>query len=334
MLIYAPPDPSSTEAVPQIMKAPFRYAASSAVLFLLGACGGGISDGEEPGGENPVPLATKADALRELSVVAELSGVLEGFSPGGLGGGGTAPKAAQPCQVSGEEDYGTGTGNYRFNYFDTQLRPVDYSRTVQRSCSYNGANAGVLYTVDGFKESGAASDGSALRYVLTGSGGSPRKTIEERRSNGSVTYRVEELQLGTLQQKTAADGNRERRLVYRYELKDSDQNRILAALGEDGSPFVIKDLDDVESFYSGRYAYETSESGCSGVAGVTTLAAITRNDGRVTGGRLQFDAGDKRAVIVFNADGTGSVQLNGAAPVALTAQDISKALAGSDCIPD
>ncbi|PPE75104.1 hypothetical protein C3942_05360 [Solimonas fluminis] len=283
-----------------------------------------------------MPLATKADALRELSVVAELGGVLEGFSPGGLGGGGTAPKAAQPCQVAGEEDYGTGTGNYRFNYFpeETQLRPVDYSRTVQRSCSYNGANAGVLYTVDGFKESGAASDGSALRYVLTGSGSSPRKTIEERRSNGSVTYRVEELQLGRLQQKTAADGNRERRLVYRYELKDSDQNRILAALGEDGSPFVIRDLDDVESFYSGSYAYETSESGCSGVAGVTTLAAITRNDGRVTGGRLQFDAGDKRAVIVFNADGTGSVQLNGAAPVALTAQDISKALAGSDCIPD
>jgi hypothetical protein len=317
------------------MKKPFRFVASGGLLLLLAACGGGIgSDDEEPGGGTPVPLATKADALRELSVVAELSGVLQGFSADEAGGG-AAPKAA--CPLGGEEEYGTGTADYRFNYFDTQLRPVSYSRTVQRLCTANGSSVNERYSLDGFREDGVtatAGDGSQLQYRQIGINNTPRTTIYQQRSDGTLVYQSEEQQLGTLQQYVKADGNRERRLVFRYVLDDSEDNGILAAIGEAGSPFIIKDLDGVESFYAGRYAYETSETGCKGEARVSTLAAITRNAGSVTGGRLQFDAGDKRAVISFAADGTGSLQLNGAAAIALTAQEISKALAGSDCIPD
>jgi len=323
-----------------MLKMAGRTAACGA-LFALVACGGG--GGGEDADSGVAPLDSKADALREFGMAGGIAAVHDGT--GAASSGGVAPKsqagvswrnplperraaarakAATPCPGGGESESVSGSGSYSFAFFN-QVADIEFDRTVDARCieisEFEGGTE--LYTYDGVIEEGHTaqrSDGSGLAYEREGSAGFPYIIQYDERRNGVSVYRETETLNGEMQFSWTADFG-EFRTRYQYEFSDSQGNSVSATLGRGEQTFHVFQ-DQSGARVNGRYAYRSTQPGCSGGAvDVTTLEPVTFADDHINGGRVRLQSGGKSAVLTLNNDGSAVLELNGTT-ISVSAEEV------------
>ncbi len=313
-------------------------ALGSAVV-LLSACGGGGTD--ELAGPTPVPLTTKADALRELSMSSEMMFVLEDVLSEFHSIAPSAPPrkaldGQQSCEA-GESVLQTGSSTFRYAFFD-RTAETPFERITEAQCKQVFNNGSLLVTYNGVTETGRSTtqaDDSQLAYVLIGSEGASYEEKYEERNASNVTIGTTSLERRyTRSEARTGDTTVEIRSVALYEYSD-DRNGYTARIvvGNLAQPLSLTYTNDGGHSRSGSYSYNSSTC-TGGSVTISTPQELLIGEalvpGRITGGQLKFVSGQKSATFAFNSDGSATLQVGGQT-LSLTADEVETALYDEPC---
>lgn len=311
--------------------------ALGSVTIMVSACGGGGID--ELDGPAPVPLTTKADALRELSMNSEMMFALEGvlsefhsIAPG------VAPKALDGEQIcdAGQSVLQTGSGTFRYSFFD-RMAETPFERITETQCKQLVNNGSLLVTYNGVTETGRSTtqaDDSQLAYVLIGSDGSSYEKKYEERNASNVTVGTSLERLYARSEARTAEAAVEIRSVALYEYSD-DRSGYSAriAVGDLAQPLILAYTNAGGHRRSGSYSYSSSTC-AGGFVTISTPQELLIGEslvpGRITGGQLKFVSGEKSATFMFNNDGSATLQVGGQT-LSLTTDEVETALYDEPC---
>ena len=339
-------------------------------LSACGGGGGGDSSINSSGSgssSDAVPLATAADVQRELGNIGVVGKLARssGFtaqvstsaagSASGLGGataatqaqhalaapGALRPQAAsQNCSGGGSASGTSGNASHSFAYFDVtetvSYASVDFSSCVEAQTNSDGSTSTV--TLNNHGEAGnttTAGDGSQYAYTIFGSGSTPLSVQDvETDANGNVTLNTVDKLLGTLEAYATSTDDEARTLLHDDHSESRSTGSYVATidLGKDTTPFdLITATDASTESLTGRYTY--SSSLCSGGAVDLTTPATVANDsnGYPVGGSLKFASGSASVAVIFNSDGSASLQFSTGATDSLTADEVHSALDTAQC---
>jgi len=335
----------------------FRAGAGAAVAFIA-ACGGGNKDGAAAQPTGAVPMASTADAVRELGNISTTTGLLSLSTGAGAQGAVArsfrevqrasvfgaaapwqarleAPRAVSNCSGGGTDDQSSGSKSYSFTYFNTS-GTVSYVSNNYSGCTTANSD-GSSTTLDHQVEAGSTADDS-LGYVLFGAGGTPAhiKTFATGAS-------LDEDLLGQIQVSAGTDSGTSRGVL--QMVLDGKQTGYSDYQGSfflgSGDAFYGVTQGQSSISFDGVYAYSSNGGGDSGNVcggGAVTLSTpstlVLGQTGYGTnfpvGGSLVLVTGSSKVTFTFNAD--GSATLSGNVAGTLSSGDVDQALInGSPC---
>ena len=325
----------------------FFRASACAALLALAACGGGGA-----GGNEPISLESKTDALRELGVATAALTELPDPLP-------AAPAVAEAKRLGELPDFGRadgqcgeegtsvlspGTKTRNFTLLQAPLSAVNvsFSREVSTNCM-SVAEAPVPRTgtlrYNGVFEQGSSAtlgDGSRVGYITDGQGSNGYLAIYLQRLGTALIDTQIGTAFGTIEKRVASDGATDLSAVYGYSYDREDntgnspvRSFSVVQLGKSGLPFRKLEAGPDISL-NGPYTYSTT--GCAGgEVMVTTEETLKRDDGgEYVDGKLRLAIGQRFAVFDFNAEGGATLNLNGTTQV-LTPTEVQAVLDQSPC---
>lgn len=344
------------------------FELSAALLSLtclaLSACGGGGGDSGSPD-DGSVPLSSKADVLREVSLLSSavgaldtLSGAIDGSSLGGASTTAAAPARQRvlatqamsaaaatsdsPCTDGGTDTQSSGTKTRSFAYFGNLSGSVAYQLHAFAACKRTRTDdsSGVSYqaTLDGAAEVGStlqAIEGADYRYLIAGSGGTP---LQATVTTGSAGAQVVLKATGT-EESQSTDSLRTVGSIISLDYTVSALGQTSSGevdLGSGSTPFYVA-TSKTSSAYSldGPYAYHTSKCDGGSATADTTVNLTTASDDSgsyINGGTLKLSTSSAAVTVVFNNDGSASYQFaGGGSPGMLTRAELDQAMADGGC---
>lgn len=323
-----------------------------ASLLVLSACGGG-GGSDDPGQSDAVPLSSRADVLRELSIVSGIVGLAD-FGSGDPQGaqasskarpltslrwsrsgqmGGVTPKAAAECDAgSGTVD--DGDKSETFQLFSGVTRQAYFTLENYNHCQrvYDDGSYHEVYESDGVTESGWSFD-EDYSYDESGQGAEPYSFVYSYTS-GAEQYRYEATFTGR-QEFQHLDDRTEARTLADTRIEETTTGSapysLYLQMGSSQGYFAYAHTPS-GGLVSGPYHYESSEcSGGSAVVSTVTALQFDAQTGAPIGGTLRIDAGNQSATIVFNADRSASYQTSGGASGLFSTSEVDAALDEPSC---
>jgi hypothetical protein len=299
---------------------PSRPATATLALLLLGGCGGGNLG--SPTASSTVPLATPADALRELGNVASAARLAQAPLPGA-------------CSSGGDDIVGPNSKPRSFVYFSGFSGSVVYETHNYSACVDNGL------TYDGLLEAGATSD-NAYRYAVRGS---PTAVLLIRSSGtdrNGMAVSIGQSQVGTIE--THVSGSQtEVRAGLQGKSEQTPQSggppsyQGALSIGVSGPTFdVLTDSSgnggNGSQTIAGAYSYGSTlcSGGDAAVSTASPLLLTSAAGGSYpTGGTLTVSSGDSTVTYTFSGAGAA---LSGSVSGALSSSQVQQAFsAGSGC---
>lgn len=320
-----------------------RPLAAGLCCLLLGACGGGGggSEGSEPPPATTVPLASKTEVLRALSISLSLpdlfaSSALDLGAVQKAGSVSAFAKAAQACRDGGTQDDSSVSLDRQFRYFSRKLG-LDEQTTVYQGCKFvsaGGAGSSSTETYDGTVASGEGDDGDTgdyYSYTLFGtavSGGLPYSLRIDDRDNSGATQTQTLTLNGLVEQADLSDRLEVKAGDLRLTLVDGSQ-RFTLAIGT--TPVSVVTQSDGRVQLNGDIEYSSTASGCvGGPLEITTVTPLTLVPG-LQGGSLVLGSGAASTTVTFAADGSARITLPDHSQVSATAAEITAALEDAGC---
>lgn len=312
------------------------------LMLALAACGGGGGGTSSSGGDSQaLTLGSDSDAARELAMVMQLAaqrlGELPGHSSSASSSSAGGAKAAQQssCSGGGTVSSQAAPGTHEFSYFGAQTLSVSGEQKQYAQCVQPvSGSSSETETLNGSIESGstaAASDGSRLYYQLLGTGSSPYSSTVLVSSGGSSAS-FSASYLGEVETQLQSNGDEDIRAELQTRVSDSQNDSRVYEFGPNGAPFIVALNNSVALSLSGSYQYQTP--GCSGGrASVATPSALQfdSSSGVPVAGELELNSGSHQLHLVFQTDGSATVQLDGATLAPLSATQVHSALWSNPC---
>ncbi len=303
------------------------WAGAAAIGVLLAGCGGSDIGGTSQPDSGAVPLATTADALRELGNTIAAVRLVQTPLPGA-------------CSSGGDTVTGPASKSRAFVYYNTFTGTVVYE-THNYSACVQSSNA---TTLDGLLEAGATADG-AYAYAVRGS---PTAVLLVRSSgvDGSgTTVSIAQSLVGTIETHTISGTQSEVRSGLQTQKTQTPTSggsatyQNLFAVGVNGPTFdVLSDSSgnggNGSETIAGSYNYNSTVcSGGTALAATPSALLLTPSaDGSyryATGGTLTVSAGANSVSYTFSASGA---TLSGSVSGSLSSSEVQQAFGtGSGC---
>lgn len=318
-----------------------KLAILASGAMLLTACNNG------GGGDDPVPLETKSDALRELSVSIGGAGAL--VERLDIPSGAKLARAKQlrakaaglpDCDtLTGSVIYDNGSKDRDFTLLDPPVSGlrVDFDAQVrdnyeQHDCYGEDQSISELFKADGALEEGTAGTESASYYYYSaGSGDKPAYDLLESREDGQLVSRQLLEYLGTIERVETEDGIVQAlslRLKREFFEREERDTKLTYALGDGDKPLRVTTTSNSLSL-DGSYSYSTNFSDCNGgqvQMSTPSAGGILFSDSRPSGGDLLLRSGGSSARFTFNNDGGATLVINGGAGIDVTPDEVEAAL--------
>lgn len=273
------------------------------------ACSGNDGDQGLQLHDGPVPLADKADVVRELRIVNYFVTYGDGeaqpgepFSTAKRGTGreirpkAMDAKAAAQCE-SGSGNYVDGTKQRDFELFAVSAE-VDYTAGTLSACRRTDVPGVDSVTYDGFSEQGAAPSGE-YDYMIAGDGRTPALVTVEQ--DGAVFHQGV---LGLVESRSTSALYEERQIL-RYNFDHDLDSAIVGEFGRAGTPFVETDGGGRYTV-RGPYRYRSTE--CEGGSvSIATDSPVFIQQGYPSGGTLRFTSGTAGATVVIRSDNGATI---------------------------
>jgi hypothetical protein len=316
----------------------------------LAACGGSTDGPSDGGSSGDLPLATKADVLREIGTLSSAASFFTDTLDedailatakslrGGVRQGETLRLKAttENCEAGGTSSVDSGSKSYDFDFFG-RTTTVEFERYTDSDCRFTETFQGgsTRYTYDGVDETGETLAGAVpvLEYRAAGSGNGP-VSFEERTSYSNNTVDTyTSTYLGDMQKRTENGvTSYASALVFSYR---SDENGsrydVDATMGFDGAPFRASLNANGALTLDGSLRYGTSECD-GGELAIATTALITQADGGyVNGGTVRLSSGTASVTVTFNSDGSASYQFQSGGGGTLTRAEVEAAIQDGSC---
>ncbi len=315
-----------------------RSGAAWLLALALAACGGGgDTDDAGSGGGGSVPLQTKGDALRELSL---LSGVVTvvALSRGDTGTGGLAGidirlPTSENCPQGGSTQTEESVRTRSFEHYPTS-QVVNFSRTRQDACRYqfDNGNQKDSFTNSGVFETGVgplAGDGYIYSYSSAGEGATPYTSGYQRLDSqgapvAGTAYTSEVVGLSELRRR---DGEEDFRAA--FAIVRSGNVRRELGIGRADAPFRLNRTNNLS--LDGEYRYSTPRCAGGTVQVSTPNPLSTAQNGALNGGTLRFQSDGLDVRFTFQLDGSAVLQLGDGSTEAVPANEIDFVVRNSVC---
>lgn len=296
-----------------------QWAAATAAVLLLSGCGGGNLGA--PAESTAVPLATAADALRELGNVLGAAHLAQTRLPGACSSG--ADNIAGPLGKSRS-----------FVYFSGVTATVTYETHNYSAC----VDGNITY--DGLLEAGANSDGS-YAYAVRGSQ-TAVLLLRTTGTSGGVAVDIGQSQVGTVETHVAGTQTEVRAgLLSKTEQTPQSSGtpsyQGALTIGVTGATFdVLSDSSgnggNGSETIAGGYSYNSTLCSGGDVA-VTTpsvlLLSPASGGSYATGGTLTVTSGSSSVTYTFSNSGA---TLSGSVSGSLSSSQVQQAFgSGSGC---
>lgn len=300
-------------------------------LSVLTACGGGSDAGADE-----VLLASRADALRELSVLGSVAG-FGYYSEGGDRKRGSWRAGARLAKATRTEDCDSGSltvtdgsAERSFQLFPVQ-RTVSFERYDARDCVRTD-DSGFTVSLDGRTESGSSSN-DGYHYIVIGAGDEPATTRLQPADSDDPDSFVISRGTGAYEE-VEREGRTESREVALYSGSSYSQavgnSEAEISTGRSGDPLISITTGTTQTL-DGPYSYSTNRC-TGGTLRVATLAPLTFNADGLTGGSLRISSGAGAITYSFNPNGSATVQFADGSSGKLAASEVDDAyFEDSDC---
>lgn len=284
-------------------------AGALGMAAALAAC----ADSDDSAGlqlhDGPVPLAAKADVVRELRIVNYFvtygDGEAQPGAPFSTAKRGTGreirpkamdAKAAAQCE-SGSGNYVDGTKHRDFELFAVSAE-VDYTAGTLSDCRRTDVPGVDSVTYDGFSEQGASPSGE-YHYMIAGDGRTPAVVTVEQ--DGAVFHQGV---LGLVESRSTSALYEERQIL-RYNFDHDLGSAIVGEFGRADTPFIETDGGGRYTV-RGHYRYRSTE--CEGGSvSIATDSPVIIQQGYPSGGTLRFTSGAGGATVVIRSDNGATI---------------------------
>jgi hypothetical protein len=334
-------------------------AAASAALMLLAGCGGGGGGSDDGGGDVAVPMSTKPDVLRELSLLGNIAYEL-GYSinPAPMATPRRSPmhqaslsrfKQQTPSRKKASVAAATGDGcdsgsvsrsngnkNVSYSYFGSSAAS-DYEISDYRDCVIDYSGDGYVDTDydNGRIELGASNnDASEVQYGYGqfGSGNTPELYRNHYQVQGQAAEDSETQTLGRVEFRSLQDGRFDQLLVASFDYRENNSYSLSLDLGQGSAPFKLVEFGDGSLSIDGPYRYSSSECAGGTATSITNQAlTVDSQTGNVDGGQVRINAGSNWVTLTFNADGSAGYLLSNGLSGTLNSAEVYDSLQTPEC---
>lgn len=299
------------------------------VLSCLAACSGGGSDSPTDLvlNNDPVPLASKADIVRELQIVNYFVAYGDGevqsrsaFAKAWRGSGteaqsgGIRSKAESTNCESGFERSEGGSKSRSFTHFSVDQQ-VSYTISKASACLRRDISGVDSVTYNGTIEDGETASGG-YSYTLAGANGdSAEVTVKQ---DGATFH--QSLQ-GVIETRHTSSSEEEKQTAT-YKFDHDGGTAIVGEFGLSGEPFTKTDGGG-RFTAAGPYRYTSTECP-GGSVRIATDSPVVITRGYPSSGTLRFTSGDDSTSVVIASDNSATIHFKNGDTASISAAEMRR----------